>query len=304
MNTEERMARLEPPTRPVRMVLDTDTYNEVDDQFALAYALLSPEAVEVAAIHAAPFHNARSSGPADGMAKSHAEIVRLLELMGRGGDAGPPVLEGSRAFLPAADEPVSSEAADDLIARARAATDGPLYVVAIGAITNVASALLQAPDLVDRIVVVWLGGHAPWWRDTREFNLAQDAHAARVVFDSGVPLVRLPCMGVVSHLATTVPELEHHLRGRNPLCDDLVDIVAAYNAAGAPAWSKPLWDIAAVAWLVQPTWVYTEISPSPLLLDDMRWGPEDPARHIVRVATELYRDAIFADVFTKLAHAG
>jgi len=41
----------------IRMILDTDTYNEVDDQFALVYALLSPEAVKVEAIHAAPFHN-------------------------------------------------------------------------------------------------------------------------------------------------------------------------------------------------------------------------------------------------------
>jgi len=48
------------------MVLDTDTYNEVDDQFAVVYALRSPERLRVEALYAAPFHNDRSSGPADG----------------------------------------------------------------------------------------------------------------------------------------------------------------------------------------------------------------------------------------------
>ena len=57
----------------IRMILDTDTYNEVDDQFALVYVLLSPEAVKVVAIHAAPFHNKNSPGPCDGMERSYQE---------------------------------------------------------------------------------------------------------------------------------------------------------------------------------------------------------------------------------------
>ena len=57
-----------PDDKPVRMVLDTDTYNEIDDQFALVYALISPE-LDVKAVYAAPFTNSRSSGPGDGMKK-------------------------------------------------------------------------------------------------------------------------------------------------------------------------------------------------------------------------------------------
>ena len=49
----------------------------------------------------------------------------------------------------------------DLVARGLGSPDDePLYVVAIGAITNVASALLTEPALAGKIVVVWLGGHA------------------------------------------------------------------------------------------------------------------------------------------------
>ena len=70
---------LKPPAkRPVRMVLDTDTYNEIDDQFAVVYALISPE-LDVQAVYAAPFHNNRSSGPGDGMEKSYEEILRHPE---------------------------------------------------------------------------------------------------------------------------------------------------------------------------------------------------------------------------------
>ena len=80
--------------------------------------------------------------------------------------------------------------------------------VAIGAITNVASAILMEPKIIERIVIVWLGGHALYWPHTREFNLAQDVPAARIVFDSGVPLVQLPCTPIVTHFTTTVPEME------------------------------------------------------------------------------------------------
>ena len=75
--------RLRPPTGKIRMVLDTDTYNEIDDQFAVAYAMCSPEKLTVEAIYAAPFLNERSTGPGDGMVKSYEEILRLLERLHR-----------------------------------------------------------------------------------------------------------------------------------------------------------------------------------------------------------------------------
>ena len=64
--------------------------------------------------------------------------------------------------------------------------------MAIGAITNVAAALLLEPDLVRKIVVwLWNTHHQP---STMEFNLMQDPDAARVIFDSGVPFVQIPCL--------------------------------------------------------------------------------------------------------------
>jgi len=147
-----------PPTGKVRRVLDTDTYNEIDDQFAVVQALLSPDQLAVEAIYAAPFYNTRSSGPGDGMEKSYAEILRLLERL----DIAPEGLVFRGATDTLRDTaPQESAAVDDLIAKAK--TADPLYVVAIGALTNIASAILKDPSIIKRIVVVWLGGHAHYW---------------------------------------------------------------------------------------------------------------------------------------------
>ena len=63
----QRIERLSPPETPLRVVIDTDTYNEIDDQFAVVYALFSPEQLEVEAIYAAPFLNKRSTSAGEGM---------------------------------------------------------------------------------------------------------------------------------------------------------------------------------------------------------------------------------------------
>jgi purine nucleosidase len=291
-----RLALLDPPAGKVRVVLDTDTYNEIDDQFALVYALLSPERITVEAIYAAPFHNSRSSGPADGMRKSHDEIVRVLGRLGRASEGF--VFAGSESWLEDDARPVGSAAAADLVARAQAAHDGPLYVVAIGAITNVASAILAAPDIAERIVVVWLGGHPSGWHHTREFNLSQDAHASRVVLDSGVALVRVPCLNVAEHLRTTQAELERFVKGQGAVGDYLFEIYSAYYDDHF-ARSKELWDIAPVAWLVNPEWVDASLVHSPILTSEQTWS-HDPGRHIVREARAVRRDPIFADLFRKL----
>ena len=292
--------RLQPPKGKVRIVLDTDTYNEIDDQFAVVYALLSPERMEVEALHAAPFHNSRSSGPGDGMEKSYEEIHRLLaRLPAVGRSKEEFVRRGSTDWLPSDGTPFESEATADLIERALASPlEDPLYVVAIGAITNVASALLLEPEIRRRIVLLWLGGHARHWPDTREFNLRQDPAASRVVLDCGVPLVRFPCMGVVSHLHTTQPEMAEHVKGKGAIGDYLFQIYSEYHADQF-AYSKQIWDLAPLGWLVDPKWAQMELVSSPRLTNAITWE-FDEGRHTVSCARHVDRDGIFRDLFSKL----
>ena len=172
------LSRLRAPQGVVDAVLDTDTFNEIDDQFALSYMLRSTERINTRAIYAAPFFNENSSSPEDGMLKSYEEIKTLLKLANRE-DLIPCAFEGSRRYLPDEKTPVDSPAARDLAARAAEySPEHPLYVVGIGAITNVASALLLNPAIAENIVVVWLGGHSLEWPDTNEFNMMQDVAAA------------------------------------------------------------------------------------------------------------------------------
>jgi len=292
-----RLERLAPVNRKVRMVLDTDTYNEIDDQFAVVYALLSPERLDVKALYAAPFHNDRSSGPADGMEKSYQEILRLLDRLGV-----PPedfVFRGSAAFMADWDHPQPSDAAEHLIQLAMAETqDDPLYVVAIGAVTNVGSAILLEPAIIERIVVVWLGGQPQHWPSASHFNLGQDIQSARVVFDCGVPLVHVPCDSVASQMLTTLDELEHHVRGRSAVGDYLVDIFRDYSDDHY-AWAKEIWDLSAIAWLVNPHWVPSHILPSSVLTDDKTWVV-DPSRHSMREALVVWRNPVFRDLFRKI----
>lgn len=295
--------RLQPPAAPVRMVLDTDTYNEIDDQFAVVYSLLSPERLRVEALYAAPFHNARSSSPGDGMEKSFDEIGRLLDrLPSIAPSIGGFALRGAEQWLADEKTPVESDATADLIDRALASPlDDPLYVVAIGAITNVASALLLNPDIRQHIVVVWLGGHARHWPHTREFNLQQDIAASRVVLDCGVPLARFPCMGVVSHLHTTLPEMAAHVQGKGAIGDYLYEIYRQYHTDQF-AYSKQIWDIAPIGWLVNSQWAQMELVSSPRLTEEISWS-FDETRHKVSCARYVNRDAIFRDLFTKLDRA-
>jgi inosine-uridine nucleoside N-ribohydrolase len=295
ISQEVRLQRLMPNKDKINVVIDTDTYNEIDDQFAVVYALLSPEHMEVEAIYAAPYFNNRSEGPADGMQKSYEEILRLLDKLGRNHEDF--VFKGSAGFLQDYSQPYESDAAKDLIKRANS-SDGPLYVLTLGAPTNVASAILMEPEIINKIVVVWLGGKGLGWNTAREFNLQQDLLSSQILFDSGVPLIQLPTEPVTSHLLTTVPEVETYLKGQGPIGDYLLEIFKDYQNESF-AWSKVIWDISAVAYVIDPSWFRTEIRSTPILTDQYTYS-FDNSRPLYRVATYLNRDRVFGDLFRKI----
>lgn len=295
--------KLEVPSGTVDVVLDTDCFNEIDDQFAMAYILRCPERVNVKAISIAPFLNKKVSSPAEGMEKSYIEALKVLDLA-LPGQVKPPVWRGSETFLPDENTPVESEAARNIVALAMTYTEEkPLYIVAIGASTNVASALLLEPQIKDRIVIVWLGGQALHYMNNLEFNMRQDVASGRVLFGCGAPLVQLPCRGVVSQFATTRYELEHWLVGKNTLSDYLARNAIAHCEALAPGqpWSKPLWDVTAVAWLLNDNqrFMYQRLIPSPIPEYDHKYT-EDPNRHLIQYVFYIERDALFKDLVERL----
>lgn len=214
--------------------------------------LKSMDKLNVKAIYAAPVFNENTNSPKEGMEKSYDEIIKLLKLMNKS-KLENVVFKGSDRYLSDEKTPVISEAAQHLADLAANYTpDNPLYVVEIAAITTVASAVLINPEIAKNIVVVWLGGHSLEYHNTNEFNMMQDIAAARVIMSGDIPLVQLPCMGVVDSFRISKPELEYWLNGKNELCDYLVahTIQTAEAYASGTAWTRVIWDITAVAWLL------------------------------------------------------
>lgn len=346
---EQRLAA--PTGGPVRLLIDTDTANEIDDQYALAWALLSPEKMTVEAITAEPFSFAHHQpellkaeraieagsrhkehlvggfqgwidrlhaqgrraadlsfvGPAEGMELSYTEILTIYDKLGMPSDGK--VFRGASRYMAHPGDIVASDAVDTIIDLAKSG-DAPLYIAAMGCVTNIASALLKAPEIVDRIVVIWTSAYpssAPHCCRP-SLNLVQDIHASRLLFDSGVPHVYLPGYHVGAQLKISLPEMEafvkgqgaigdylHHLFTHNPLHD-----MFAITNREQRTWV--IWDIINIAWLINPAWVPTFLTPSPILDEDLYWQRDD-SRHMMREAHDVQRDEIFLDFYAKLAAA-
>lgn len=313
MLTEEmRLHMLTVPVERPDVVLDTDTFNEVDDQYALAYLIHASERVNLRAVYAAPFYSQpffstpiiywRSDSPEDGMERSYDEIHRIISMCNKPFCGA--VLRGAKNFLTDNRTPSVSPAAMDLAERAmRYTPENPLYVVAIATVTNVASALLLNPEIADRMVVCSLIGNAHTCKETDEFNLMQDVSAAQVLFHSGVPLVQLPCEGVVEHFTITIPELAQNLEGKGPLCDYLFrttrDLIQWFHPNGGG--SHPIWDVCAAAWPMNRNDCFMEsrLCRTPGISNTRTYFERKEAP-LMRYVTRINREMLYRDLFQTL----
>ena len=302
MEYGQYIKNLTPPKGIIDIVLDTDAYNEIDDQFAISYMIKNKKKFNVKGICAAPFCNSLSSSPEDGMEKSYNEIFKLLSLAGEE-QLNNFVFEGSRTYLTNENTPVDSPASDFMALLAKDySPENPLYIVAIGAITNVASAILKNPEMKENTVILWLGGHALEMPGAAtEFNMGQDIAAARVVFGCGVPLVQFPCWGVVDHLTITKPELEYWLKDKNALADYLSrnTIECADGYANGKPWSRVIWDIAPLFWFENEDgrYMWDKLIPAPIPEYDKKYAFENSTRHLIKYIYYVKRDAVFEDLF-------
>ena len=300
MTKEQRIKNLSVPSATVDVVLDTDAYNEIDDQFAIAYLLSCKEKLNTKAIYAAPFLNHKSTDAGDGMEKSYDELLKILSLMNENVDT----FKGSDSFLNDEKTPIISPAALDLAQRANDySPEKPLYIIAIGAITNIASAILINPKITENCVVVWLGGHALHYHDTMEFNMKQDVAASRVVMGSGVPFVQLPCNGVVSSFTISKYELEHWFKGKNAVSEYLAEnaIKEADSYAWGAPWTRCIWDVTAVAWLLnkENRFMYSRIVPLHLSGYDNKYEILQNA-HSINYVYHINRDALMNDLIRRI----
>ncbi|MBQ7827577.1 MAG: nucleoside hydrolase [Clostridia bacterium] len=274
------------------VIIDSDTANEADDQFALVYAALSPN-IDLRAVLTAPFSNGRERDPSRGIGMSIAEAEKYLGLAG----ASVPVLEGSRSFMPDTATAVPSPAADHLVNTLRGLPEGErITVCAIGCGTNIASALLTAPDIADKMILVWQAGHVPECPEGGEFNLCGDVNAARVILASHVPLVLIPAYGSASEMLVSVGELRRGMAGKSNVGDALYGMFCEYIGAAGDGTDderqKIIWDIASVGVLAGVP-VKFEEHPRRVRLDDESFIEGDGTLTVCR---GIDRDALVGDM--------
>ncbi len=351
ISDERRREMLKPQPAPVRVLIDTDAANEVDDQFAITWGLLSPERLEIEAIVAAPFSRAyfrapllaaaranvdhstaaevddmaawvqrlHAAGidpedvefetPAEGMELSFAEIGAIMGWLGMSSEGV--AFRGADRFMESPEDIVESEGAARIIEAAMADDDRILHVAAIGAVTNIAAALMMEPEIINRMVVSWTSAYPTFVRfsNAPSMNLVQDPHASRLLFDSGVPLLYLPGYYIGEQLVMSLPESERWVKGRGEI-GNYLHYLYQNNRLRAqrlvepfPGQSWVCWDFINFAWLIDSTWVPTMFAPTPTLDDDLAWR-RLPDRPLMSEAFDVDRDAVYRDFFAKLDRHG
>jgi inosine-uridine nucleoside N-ribohydrolase len=237
---------------PVRVILDCDTANEIDDQFAIAYAL-GCESLDVLGV--VSVHNTLVHGP-DSVAIYQEEAARVVELAGR---AGLPCPWGAAGPMEDRFSPVRSEGLDFII---EAAHHGPVLVLATGPATDIAALGLVAPELRDRFEVIWAGAFPdePTWQREKfgELNARADIQAWRALYASDLPLRILPGWPGVETVAVDWPTCVTRLQALDsPAPAYLAEILTTYSEARGEVLDmdkrdqqgqeKVIWDIVNVA---------------------------------------------------------
>jgi purine nucleosidase len=275
------------------VIIDTDYSNEVDDAFALTYALLSPLQIKIHSIQAAPYVHIKSPEKSVGLDRSVAGIKELLGILGKNHIS---VYRGAENFITERMNLPENEAAKNIITACK--EHDHVTIVAIGALTNIASAIRLEPEIIKNITLVWLGGHSFSWPHTKEFNLEMDPAAVQIVLDSSMSLIWVPCMGVASHLQTNLPEIAAYVKGQGDLGNYLFDVYFQCTNDHF-AYSRTLWDLAPIAYLVNNNWTPSYMHHCPSLLDG-QWH-HDPSRRLIKVVRYVDRNEVFKDLFLKLS---
>lgn len=304
-NMEKILCDLKSPTKK-NFILDTDTYNEIDDQFAIAYAMLADD-VNLLALTAAPFLNSRAQTVAEGMEKSYNEMVLTRDLVDPDGSMNIPCYRGSDRYMTNTITPVHSEAAENIVRLVKEA-DGIVYVAMIGCYTNVASALLLDPSIADKMVVLMVGSNCFGFYTCNDFNLMQDRAAARVIFECGVPVIVLPAQGGAGtgRLLTTTAEVCYYLKGKSGkigdyLCSLMEREEGCPEDADGTCHSRDriIWDIAAIATIrLRENVGNIQIMPAHTISPDgEEWRPLGDGRNMIYIDM-FRRNEIMSDFFT------
>lgn len=260
MSTIERVVpQLPPAGEQLKLLIDTDAANEIDDLYAAALAIAAPERFDLLGFVAT--HFAASSGP-ESTQKSYDVLVELFAAAGVANRY--PLKRGSHPMrYPRTAEP--SEGVNLIIDTARSCSvENPLWVVVLGAATNMASALLTAPEIAPRVRVVFHGrSEETWPARTRQFNVYGDIIAAQTLLASSVPLV---WFDTGTRLYASMETTEKRLAPLGQLGRYLHDY--RHRAPYYQGDKKGFFDLGDIVWMLDPSLCKATVIDAPELT---RW---------------------------------
>ena len=240
-----------------------------------------------------PYHHENDISIEEGQEKSYQEVLKICKWLNF--NTEDKVFKGSTGYLENGYDEIN-EAVNKIIEISN--KNEKTYIVAIGAITNVALAIKKAPNIINKIEVIWLGGHSPYYKNNDEFNFKQDLQAVKDVFNSGAKITVIPCKGVASNLKISIYELEHHIKGKSKLCDYLCSRFYNDGIHGIQT-RRVIWDISAIAYLINKEWFEEKKMSCPEINKDLSYEFKEDDKKI-NFVTYLDSDEIYKDLFEKL----
>ncbi|MFV0591262.1 MAG: nucleoside hydrolase [Draconibacterium sp.] len=297
--------------KKMKIIIDTDANNELDDQHALAYAFLNSDIFDVVGV---TVNNTANGYGLQGQYDEAERIIRLFDLEEKvplflGADSiydviVPHINEAQFDGLPAV---------DFIISEALKVKDEKLVLAPIGKLTNIALALAKEPSIADKIRIVWLGSNYP---NPGEYNLVNDVSSVNPVIESGAPFeivtVRYGDSTATDAVRVTPAEVDRFLAGKGPVSHNTIngrhdgtfnrfgdyskDLFDHAQMHSYPP-SRALFDMVVLAVLKNPEWGTKHEIPAPKLINHAWVEQPDNPRKII-YWDGFNRDAIVNDLFS------
>ena len=280
--------------KKINVILDTDTYNECDDQFALSYLIKNQDKFNIDAITVAPYsRKTRNVSVLEGQELSYNEILKICNWLNF--DTTNIVFKGAMDYIQNGYNE-DNDAVNKIIDVAL--KNNKTYILGIGAITNIALAIKKEPRIIDKIEVIWLGGNQLNYKDNLEYNFRQDVDAVKIVFNSKVKLTVLPCKDVISKLIIDVNTLKENISNKSELCNYLIDRFYNDGYHGIQE-ERVIWDISVIAYMINKNWFKKEVINCPNIKEDTSYEITND-RHKITMITDVERNKVYEDLFKKL----
>ncbi len=295
----------------IRIILDTDANNELDDQHAIAYMLFNGDVFDVEGI---TVNRTSNGGAIDKHVEEAERIVRLCGLHSQ-----VKVYKGASGsyeeILPHIAEPVfdGSEAVNFIIDRANADDSRELVLLPIGKLTNIALALKKAPSIAKKVRIVWLGTNYP---EPGEYNFENDIPALDPILDSEVAfemvMVRYGKPSGTDAVRARLEDIRRIMPGKGPSIstpvvgrhggkfsnfgDYSVELFEKFR--GNPT-ERPLFDMAAVAIVKNPAWAERVTIGAPKFVNG-KWidRPHNPRKIVIW--ENFDKEAIMRDFYARM----